>query len=63
MRFSLCYLPVDIGAALAVFANGQVPDWNYSRTCKSLSFHVDKCINVDMTTFPIGRAGLDPVWP
>ena len=63
VQAGLCYLPFGVGAALAVFINGRVLDWNYSRTCRRLGLSVDKRKGADLADFPIERARIDLVWP
>lgn len=63
LQAGLCYIPFGAGAALAVFANGRMLDWNYARTCRSLGLSVDKRKGTDLVNFPIEKARLDLVWP
>lgn len=63
VQIGLCYLPFGAGAALAIFVNGRILDWNYARTCRRLGLSVDKRKGADLANFPIERARLDLVWP
>ncbi|CAF9935788.1 hypothetical protein IMSHALPRED_010351 [Imshaugia aleurites] len=62
LQAGLCYLPFGAGGALAVYVNGRLLDWNYSRTCRRLGLSVNKRKGADLANFPIEMARLDWVW-
>jgi MFS family permease len=55
--------PFGVGAALSIFINGKLQDWNYVRVAQAGGFTVDRKRGDDLRTFPIEKARLDIVWP
>ncbi|QKX52944.1 uncharacterized protein TRUGW13939_00015 [Talaromyces rugulosus] len=63
LQVGLCYVPFGLGAAVSIFVNGKLLDWNYRRVALANGCTVDKKKGDDLAKFPIEHARLAIVWP
>jgi hypothetical protein len=57
------YLPYGFGSVVPAFSTGRMVDWNYRRHAKLLNFPLVKTKQMDLTHFPIERAGIEIALP
>ncbi|KAH8695219.1 major facilitator superfamily domain-containing protein [Talaromyces proteolyticus] len=63
IQIALCFLPIGLGAMLAVLGGGRAVDLNYRRYAKNLGFPLVKTKQTDLRHFPIEKARLEIALP
>ncbi|KAF3767086.1 hypothetical protein M406DRAFT_89657 [Cryphonectria parasitica EP155] len=62
LQIGLCYLPYGAGCFGAAIGQGYLLDWNYRRVARSIGFTVDKKRGDDLSSFPIEKARIVPLY-
>lgn len=62
LQIGLCFLPYGAGCFAAAIGQGYLLDWNYRRVAKKIGFSIDKKRGDDLSTFPIEKARIIPVY-
>lgn len=63
IQIALCFLPIGLGAMIAVLGGGKAVDLNYRRYAKKLGFPLVKTKQTDLRHFPIEKARLEVALP